>query len=75
MSDRARAVAEGTDDQVSHALCALASAVRLEASGRDATEALDDSERRLAVLGLTDTRWREVYRTMARFGAARQSAG
>ncbi|MFZ4669246.1 MAG: adenylate/guanylate cyclase domain-containing protein [Microthrixaceae bacterium] len=73
--DRARSVADATDDQVAHALCGLAAAVRLEASGRDATDALDDSERRLAVLGLTDTRWREVYRTIGGFGAARQSAG
>ncbi len=55
--ERAQSAAAGTDDVVAAALVTLALAVR---RGGDDGE----SDRRLASLGITDTRWRDVYRAI-----------
>ena len=63
--ERARSTAAATEDVLAHALVVLAHSVRLEASHRPSSSIADDCERRLAVLGISDTRWREVYRRIA----------
>jgi class 3 adenylate cyclase/tetratricopeptide (TPR) repeat protein len=80
LEERARATAAATDDALAHALVALAAATRREVTGRPSDAAAEDSERRLAVLGILDTRWRALFRQIAEAavgaaGATGQSAG
>ena len=77
LEDRARDTAGATDDELAHALVALAAATRRDVTGRPSPPHTEDCERRLAVLGIVDTRWRALYRRVAEaaVGAAGQSAG
>jgi class 3 adenylate cyclase/tetratricopeptide (TPR) repeat protein len=80
LEERARATAAATDDALAHALVALAAATRREVTGRPSDAEAEDSERRLAVLGILDTRWRALVRQIAEAavgaaGATGQSAG
>ena len=68
--ERIVASVSATDDAVTTALVALAVSVRTEVTHPDPeaparVAAAQDSERRLASLGITDTAWRDLYRRIA----------
>lgn len=80
LEDRARATASSTDDELAHALVALAAATRRDVTGRSSSDHTEDCERRLTVLGILDTRWRALFRRIAEdavgaVGDPGQSAG
>ncbi len=62
---KARATLAPTEDRAMAALVDLADAVRGGRGGVDATTSIDGARRSLAAVGLTETRWGEVFAVIA----------